>query len=98
MRLFRLSNKNHIGGWVFATDEFEARAIFLEAKRVKKPENIKTVLDQTDFYANSTDLKDVKVAGEACLAISTGLNVPVRRSWCISRNGKVLRDLSKGIQ
>jgi hypothetical protein len=95
MRLYRLSNKNGNGGWVFAEDTETAKAIFFQEHGVKKISNIKNVVDQTDFYASSTDLADVKVAGLACLACS--VSGPPKRSWCISREGKIVRDLSKGI-
>jgi hypothetical protein len=111
MRLYRLSNKARTGCWVFADDEQEARAIFLEDGRVRRPENITSVEDQTEFYRKTTDLDKVHVKGtaslcipsiggrELLLAISQGTVNPrsPHREWSVSRGGKLVRDPYFGI-
>jgi hypothetical protein len=90
MRLYRLSNKNRHGSWIFAESIQLAKEVFLEEGFVRRIENIKFVEDQTDFYRPTTDLDKVTVVGSACMALPS-------RSWCVSRNGKLVRDLQKGI-
>lgn len=84
MRLFRLSNRNRQGCWVFAETVERAKTIFLEAGRVKKLENIKFVEDQTDFYRDSTDLRYVEVEGTACI------KGPLR-TWTVTYGGRVVK-------